>query len=406
MEPGHFEQRVLIAGGGPAGMMLGYLLARAGIGVTVLEKHADFLRDFRGDTVHPSTMEVLHDLGLIERFLTRPHDELREIRGMVGGQLITITNLGHLPVRCPFIALMPQWEFLDFLAEEARAYPAFRLEMGTGALDIVEDGGVVTGLRIQRHGVEEDWYASLVVAADGRSSVIRDRAGLKVNEIGTPIDVLWMRVPKTSETVNVPLGNVVAGRVFVALDRGDYYQCAFVIGKGAFDEIRTQGLDAFRREIVRAAPSLASGVGAIMSWDEVRLLTVKIDHLTKWHRPGLLCIGDAAHAMSPIGGIGINLAIQDAVAAANILIPALRRGTVTDADLAAVQKRREWPTRATQRAQAFAQDQIIRRVLERKAPINGAPWPLRMLNRFPILRRIPARFLGMGLRPEHPTSLG
>jgi 2-polyprenyl-6-methoxyphenol hydroxylase-like FAD-dependent oxidoreductase len=392
---------ILIAGGGPAGMMLGYLLARAGISVTVLEKHSDFLRDFRGDTVHPSTMEILHELGLIDRFLARPHTELREIQGMVGGELVTITNLSHLPVRCPFIALMPQWEFLNFLAEEARAYPSFRLEMATEARDIIEENGVVTGLR-----TTEDRHAALVVAADGRRSVIRDRAGLEVNEIGTPIDVLWMRVPKTSETVNVPLGNVVAGRVFVALDRGDYYQCAFVIAKGAFEEIKSQGLEAFRREIVRASPNLAGGVGAtdsIASWDDVKLLTVKIDHLTKWHRPGLLCIGDAAHAMSPIGGIGINLAIQDAVAAANVLIPAFRRGAVTDADLAQVQKRREWPTRATQRAQAFAQDQVIRRVLERTAPIAGAPWPLRMLNRFPPLRRIPARFLGMGLRPEHPA---
>lgn len=382
-------------------MMLGYLLARAGISVTVLEKHSDFLRDFRGDTVHPSTMEVLHELGLIDRFLARPHNELSEIRGSVGGELVTITNLSHLRVRCPFIALMPQWEFLDFLATEARAYPSFHLEMETEATDIIEEKGVVTGLRIRRHGSSEERLASLVIAADGRSSVIRERAGMKVNEIGTPIDVLWLRVPKTAETVDVPLGNVVAGRVFVALDRGDYYQCAFVIAKGAFDEIKAAGLEAFRREIVRASPNLAGGVAAIGSWDDVKLLTVKIDHLTTWHRPGLLCIGDAAHAMSPIGGIGINLAIQDAVAAANVLIPALRRGPVTDADLAAIQKRREWPTRATQRAQAFAQDQIIRRVLERKDPISGAPWPLRLLNRFPALRRIPARFLGLGLRPEH-----
>jgi 2-polyprenyl-6-methoxyphenol hydroxylase-like FAD-dependent oxidoreductase len=393
---------VLIAGGGPAGMMLGYLLARAGIEVTVLEKHSDFLRDFRGDTVHPSTMEILNELGLIDRFLARPHEEFHQVQLAVGGELLTVADLTHLRVRCPFIALMPQWEFLNFLAEEARAYPAFHLEMETDATDIIEERGVVTGLKIRHGGITEDRRASLVVAADGRSSIIRDRAGLTVNEIGTPIDVLWMRVPKTAETVNVPLGNVVAGRVFIALDRRDYYQCAFVIAKGAFDEIKSHGLDAFRQEIVRASPNLAGGVGAITSWDEVKLLTVKIDRLTEWHRPGLLCIGDAAHAMSPIGGIGINLAIQDAVAAANTLIPPLRRGAVTDADLAAVQRRREWPTRATQRFQAFAQNQIIRRVLERTAPIAGAPWPLRLLNRVPLLRRVPARFLGMGLRPERP----
>ena len=401
--PDPITTTVAIAGGGPAGMMAGLLLARAGIDVTVLEKHSDFLRDFRGDTVHPSTMEVLHELGLIERFLARPHNELREIHGMVGGERVTITNLSHLPVRCPFIALMPQWEFLNFLAEEAKVYPAFHLEMNAEALDIVLGNGVVTGLRIRHDGAEEDRPASLVVAADGRSSIIRERAGLTVDEIGTPIDVLWMHVPKTAETGDVPLGNVVAGRLFVALDRGDYFQCGFVIAKGAFDEIKSHGLDAFRQEIVRVAPGLAGSVGAITSWDEVKLLTVKIDHLREWHRPGLLCIGDAAHAMSPIGGIGINLAIQDAVAAANLLIPALRRGAVTDADLAAVQKRREWPTRATQRFQAVAQNQVIRRVLERKAPITGAPWPVRMLTRFPVLRRIPARFLGMGIRPEHPS---
>ena len=386
-------------------MMLGYLLARAGVEVTVLEKHADFLRDFRGDTVHPSTMEILNELGLIDRFLARPHDELQRITGSIGGEEFTAGDFSHLPVRCPFIALMPQWDFLNFLAEEARAFPAFRLEMETEARDIIEENGVVTGLRITRNGATEDRRASLVIAADGRGSVIRARAGLEVKEIGTPIDVLWMRVPKPASRPHVPLGNVVAGRLFVALDRGDYYQCGFVIAKGAFEEIRTNGIPAFRDEIVRVAPGLASTVGDIVDWDQVKLLTVKIDHLTRWHRPGLLCIGDAAHAMSPIGGIGINLAIQDAVAAANILIPKLRAGMVTDRDLGAVQTRREWPTVATQRLQAFLQNQIIRRVLLRTAPITGIPWPMRLLLRMPFLSRIPARTLGMGLRPEHPEWL-
>ena len=392
---------ILIAGGGPAGMMLGYLLARAGIPVTVLEKHKDFLRDFRGDTVHPSTMEILTELGLIDRFLTRPHNEMRRVTGSIGGEEFTAGDFSHLPVRCPFIALMPQWEFLNFLAEEAKVYPAFHLEMETEARDVIEENGVVTGLRIARNGVREDRPASLVVAADGRASVIRARAGLEVKEIGTPIDVLWMRVPKPSADAHVPLGNVVAGRLFVALDRGDYYQCGFVIAKGAFDEIRANGIAAFRDEIVRVSPALAPTVGDIVDWDQVKLLTVKIDHLTRWHRPGLLCIGDAAHAMSPVGGIGINLAIQDAVATANILVPRLRAGAVTDSDLAAVQARREWPTLMTQRMQAFLQNQIIRRVLLRTAPIRGIPWPMRLLIRVPFLSRIPARTLGMGLRPEH-----
>jgi 2-polyprenyl-6-methoxyphenol hydroxylase-like FAD-dependent oxidoreductase len=393
---------VLIAGGGPAGMMLGYLLARAGIGVTVLEKHADFLRDFRGDTVHPSTMEVLYELGLIERFLKRPHDEIRRVTGSIGGEEFTAGDFSHLPVHCPFIALMPQWEFLNFLAEEARAFPAFHLEMETEAVDIIEEDGAVSGLKVSHSGVTEDRRASLVVACDGRSSVIRQRAGLTVEEIGTPIDVLWMRVPKPAGNPRVPLGNAVAGRLFVALDRGDYYQCGFVIAKGAFDEIRAKGISAFRDEIVRVSPALAPTVRDIVDWDQVKLLTVKIDHLTRWHRPGLLCIGDAAHAMSPVGGIGINLAIQDAVAAANILIPKLRAGRVTNDDLAAVQARREWPTLATQRVQAFIQNQIIRRVLLSTTPITGLPWPVRLLVRAPVLTRLPARFLGMGLRPEKP----
>ncbi len=395
---------VLIAGGGPAGMMLAYQLARAGITVRVLEKHADFLRDFRGDTVHPSTMEVLHELGLIDRFLERPHNRLYEGRGQVGGEQATIIDLSHLPVRCPFIAMMPQWEFLDFLVAEARKYPAFSLEMNTEATGLVIEDGTVRGLRINTPRGAELRRGTLVIAADGRSSVLRKAAGLIVEEIGAPIDVLWMRVPKPSETPTMPLGNVVRGRVFVALDRGEYYQCAFVITKGTADEIRNAGLEAFRAEIVRVAPGLRSTVGEIVSWEQVKLLTVKIDRLRKWFTPGLLCIGDAAHAMSPVGGIGINLAIQDAVAAANILIPAFRRGGPTTADLAAVQKRRDWPTRATQAAQAFAQNQIIRRVLSPGPPIVGAPWPLRFLDRHPRLRRVPARFLGLGLRPEHIRS--
>ncbi len=395
---------MLIAGGGPAGMMLGYLLARAGIHVTVLEKHADFLRDFRGDTVHPSTMEVLHELGIIDGFLARPHTRIYEGRAQVGGEQATVIDLSHLPVRCPFIAMMPQWEFLDFLVTEARKYPGFALEMEAEAVDLIKDAETVCGVRVKTPRGVEERRADLVIAADGRGSALRQAAGLIVEEIGTPIDVLWMRVPKPSDAPVMPLGNIVRGRLFVSFDRGDYYQCAFVIAKGSVDDIRLAGLDAFRDEIVRVAPALRPTVGEIVSWDQVKLLTVKIDRLRTWFVPGLLCIGDAAHAMSPVGGIGINLAIQDAVAAANILIPAFRRGRPTTADLAAIQKRREWPTRATQAMQAFAQNQIIRRVLEPGPPITGAPWPMRFLDRHPRLRRLPARFLGLGLRPEHIRS--
>lgn len=385
-------------------MMLAYQMARAGIIVRVLEKHADFLRDFRGDTVHPSTMEVLHELGIIDAFLERPHNRLYEGRAEIGGEQATVIDLSHLPVRCPFIAMMPQWEFLDFLVTEARKFPSFSLEMKTEAVDLVIEDGAVRGVRVNTPRGAEIYTSDLVIAADGRGSALRKAAGLIVDEIGTPIDVLWMRVPKGPDAPVMPLGNIVRGRIFVAFDRGDYYQCGFVIAKGTADEIRRAGIEAFREEIVRVAPRLRPTVGEIVSWDQVKLLTVKIDRLRKWFAPGLLCIGDAAHAMSPVGGIGINLAIQDAVAAANILIPAFRRGGPTTADLAAVQKRRQWPTRATQAMQAFAQNQIIRRVLQPGPPILGAPWPMRFLDRHPRLRRVPARFLGLGLRPEHIRS--
>jgi 2-polyprenyl-6-methoxyphenol hydroxylase-like FAD-dependent oxidoreductase len=392
---------VLIAGGGPAGMMLGYLLAGCGVEVTVFEKHADFLRDFRGDTVHPSTLEVIDELGLAERFLARPHDEIREVRGAIGGEGITLADMRHLPVHHPFVALMPQWDFLDFLADEARQYSTFHLEMETEAVGVVERDGRVVGLTVKHDGRIQDRDAELVVAADGRHSTIRDAAGFSSETIGSPIDVLWLRLPKPDEATTIPLGNVVAGRLFVTLDRGDYLQCAFVIDKGAFDDVKAAGLAAFREEIARVAPHLRESAETVTDWDQVKLLTVTIDRLRRWHRPGLLCIGDAAHAMSPIGGIGINLAIQDAVAAANLLAAPLLAGRLTDADLAAVETRRRWPTRVTQRVQATIQDQIIQRILRSTDPIRGVPFPLRFFRWFPILRRIPARFIGLGVRPEH-----
>jgi 2-polyprenyl-6-methoxyphenol hydroxylase-like FAD-dependent oxidoreductase len=390
-----------IAGGGPAGVVLGYLLARAGVETRVLEKHGDFLRDFRGDTVHPSTLDVIAELGLLDAFLARPHDELREIRGQINGTVVSVADFSHVPARCKFIALMPQWDFLNFFADAGRALPAFHLEMNADVTDLIEEQGRIVGVRAQTPAGPIDIRATLVVGADGRSSLVRDKAGLQVDDIGVPIDVLWMRLTKRSDDVAQPLGNIVNGRVFVALDRGDYYQCAFVIAKGQFEDIQRAGLPAFHREIVRVAPGLASSVGEIASWDDVKLLTVKIDRLRHWHRPGLLCIGDAAHAMSPIGGIGINLAIQDAVAAANILAPRFKAGTVSVADLAAVERRRMWPTRVTQRVQILIQNNAIAPILAGSLPTTRPPAFFRMVRRLPILRRLGARFIGLGVRPEH-----
>ncbi|MEZ5316185.1 MAG: FAD-dependent oxidoreductase [Vicinamibacterales bacterium] len=397
----------LIAGGGPAGMMLGVLLARAGVEVCVLEKHADFLRDFRGDTVHPSTLEVLHEMGVLDAFLERPHQEVRVLRGRVGTRELTLADFSHLPTRCRFIAFMPQWDFLDFLAAEGRRHPGFHLAMETEVVDLVQSGDRVVGFRALQRGREVELFADLSIGADGRGSVVRARAGLPRRELGAPIDVLWLRLPKADGDPSVPLGRVVPGRVFITLDRGDYWQCAFVIAKGGLDTMKARGLPAFRDEIVRAAPELRDRVGALDDWDDVKLLTVKVDRLERWWRDGLLCIGDAAHAMSPIGGVGINLAIQDAVAAANRLAIPLGSGSVTAGDLDAVQRRRAWPTRVTQAVQVLLQDQVIRRVLDqdRDQPLH-VPLPLRALDRWPRLRRLPARLIGLGARPEHLRQKG
>jgi 2-polyprenyl-6-methoxyphenol hydroxylase-like FAD-dependent oxidoreductase len=395
------DTRCCIAGGGPAGMMLGVLLARAGVPVVVLEKHGDFLRDFRGDTVHPSTLEVIHELGVLDAFLARPHSELREVRGMIGNERVTLADFSHLPVQAPFIAMVPQWEFLDFLADLGRNYETFQLLMRAEVFALIERDGRVAGVRAQTPQGPIDIHAGLVVGADGRASTVRSLGRLPIKEIGAPIDVLWMRLSKHPEdAATAALGNVRNGHVFVMLDRGDYWQCAYVIRKGGYDELRRTGLDAFRAEIVSVVPFLSDRVGEIRSWDDVKLLTVKIDRLRQWHRPGLLCIGDAAHAMSPVGGVGINLAIQDAVAAANILAEPLRRGTPSAADLQAVQRRREFPARVTQRAQVFIQERILFRTL--KGGVSPKlPLLARLLNRFPVLRRIPARLVGLGVRPEH-----
>jgi 2-polyprenyl-6-methoxyphenol hydroxylase-like FAD-dependent oxidoreductase len=397
------ETRCCIAGGGPAGMMLGLLLARAGVPVLVLEKHEDFLRDFRGDTVHPSTLEVIHELGVLEEFLKRPHSELRELRGMIGNEPVTIADFSHLPVKCPFIAMVPQWDFLNFLVAQGRRYPTFQLVMRAEVFDLIERDGRITGVRAQTPDGPIDAHADLVIGADGRSSIVRSLARLPIEDIGAPIDVLWMRLSKRATDAGASLGNIRNGHVFVMLDRGDYWQCAYVIPKDGYEALRRVGLEAFRAEIVGVVPFLADRVAEITSWDHVKLLTVRIDRLKQWHRPGLLCIGDAAHAMSPVGGVGINLAIQDAVAAANILYRPLRQGAPSAAYLEAVQRRRELPTRITQRMQVVMQNRVIFRTLTSGAP-TSLPWPARLLRDYPILRRIPARLVGMGFRPEHVRS--
>ena len=405
MSPDPMTTSCCIAGGGPAGMMLGVLLARAGIPVVVLEKHADFLRDFRGDTVHPSTMEVIHELGVLDEFLARPHSELREARGVVGDERVTLADFSHLPVHAPFIAMVPQWHFLDFLAEHGRRYPTFTLMMQAEVFELVERDARVVGVRAQTPHGPMQIDANLIVGADGRTSTVRSLARMRVDDIGAPIDVLWMRLSKHPEdSAEAALGNIRNGHIFVMLDRGNYWQCAFVIPKGGYDDLRRAGLDAFRAQIVGIVPWLGNRVREITSWSEVKLLTVKVDRLPQWHRPGLLCIGDAAHAMSPVGGVGINLAIQDAVAAANILWRPLQRGTPSAADLQAVQRRRELPTRVTQAVQVFVQKNVLFKTIKGGGVPTKLPTVVRLLNRYPWLRRIPARFVGLGIRPEHVRS--
>lgn len=392
-----------IVGGGPAGMMLGFLLARAGVDVVVLEKHADFFRDFRGDTIHPSTLEVMHELGLLDAFLKLPHQKVREIGGIVGDEMVIFADFTHLPTHCDFIAFIPQWDFLDFLADQGKRYSGFKLMMQAEVDDLLWDGDTVIGLRAKLPDGTLEVRADLVVGADGRRSTVRERAGLEVEDLGAPMDVLWMRLSKKPGDGSQTLGRIQAGRLFVMLDRGDYWQCAYVIPKGGFERLRAEGIGAFRKDLVALNPALADRVNELASWDDVKLLTVRVDRLKRWYCPGLLCIGDAAHAMSPVGGVGINLAIQDAVAAANILWEPLRKGPVSEEVLAQVQKRRQWPTQMTQAVQLFVQRRIISNVLSMtQAP--RPPYFLALLNRFPFLRRFPARLIGMGFRPEHVRS--
>ncbi len=394
-----------IAGGGPAGMMLGYLLARAGVRTVVLEKHDDFLRDFRGDTVHPSTLRILDDCGLLDAFLERPHQKLRRVGAAFGEQTLTIADFSGLPERYAFIAFMPQWEFLDFIADEARKLPAFTLRMRVAATGLMEEGGAVVGVKAQGSEGDIEVRAALTVGADGRHSTLRDAAALPVEHVGAPIDVLWFRVGRDPGDGEAPLGRVVPGRFIVTLDRGDYWQCAFVIDKGGADRTRARGIEAFRAEVAAAVPVLAPHVGDIASFDDVKLLVVAVDRLTRWSRSGLLCIGDAAHAMSPVGGVGINLAIQDAVAAANALAAPLRAGTVDADALDAVRRRRLWPTRVTQAMQVQIQNNVLVPALS-AAPGGEvhAPWPMQLVSHVPLLQRSVARLLGMGVRPERVES--
>jgi 2-polyprenyl-6-methoxyphenol hydroxylase-like FAD-dependent oxidoreductase len=380
--------------------MLGYLLARAGVDVIVCEKHADFLRDFRGDTVHPSTLEIMHELGLAERLLALPHQKIERLSGAVGDTTIPFADFSKLPVHYPFIALMPQWDFLNFLTAEAKAFSNFTLLMRTEVTGTVDEGGKVRGIRTRSPQGDVDIKADLVIAADGRRSIVRASGGFVVQDIGAPMDVLWFRMPRKPGDPDQTGGRFGAGSIFVQINRGDYWQCAYVIPKGSVEEVHGRGLEAFRADIVRQAPFLADRGAEIASFDDVKLLTVGIDRLTRWYKPGLLCIGDAAHTMSPVGGVGINLAIQDAVAAGNLLAEPLRKGTVTDADLAAVQARRELPVKIVQGIQVFIQKRVISVLLAKRGEVK-APAFLRLLSLVPFLQQIPARVLGLGLRREH-----
>ena len=381
-------------------MMLGFLLARAGVDVVVLEKHADFLRDFRGDTIHPSTLELMYELGLLEEFLKRPHQEVRELAGQVGEETVKIADFTHLPTQCKFLALMPQWDFLNFIVEQGRRYPHFQVKMKAEAVDLIEQDGRVVGVSAKTPDGAMEIRALLTVGADGRRSVVRERAGFEVMDLGAPMDVLWMRISRLPSDPGQSLGHIEAGRMLVMIDREDYWQCGFIIPKGGMDEIRERGIEQFREDIATLQPYLRDRVSELQDWSDVSLLTVIVDRLQQWSRPGLLCIGDAAHAMSPVGGVGINLAIQDAVAAANILGAKLAAGSLREQDLLAVQRRREFPTRATQWLQILVQNRVVRRVLASAQPLT-VPWPLKLMQRWPVLRRIPARVIGMGFRPEH-----
>jgi len=384
-------------------MMLGLLMARAGVKTTVLEKHADFLRDFRGDTIHPSTLELMHELSLLEAFLQLPHQKAYHLSAQFGARNLRIADFSHLPVKCGFIAFMPQWDFLDFLANEARNYTDFDLRMRSDVAELLDDNGQIRGVRATTPDGLLEVRADLVVAADGRGSTVRELSGLALDTLGAPMDVLWFRLSRRDGDPEEPMGRFAAGNVFIMIVRKEHWQCGFVIPKGSLAEVQAAGLPALQQKIVDLAPFVADRIEEIKQWDDVKLLTVAVNRMPRWHRSGVLCIGDAAHAMSPIGGVGINLAIQDAVASANLLAAKLKQGAVTDDDLAAVQKRREWPTRVTQRVQILIQNRVISSVLAGNRELTP-PLPLRVVAATPLLQRLPARLIGLGVRPEHVQS--
>jgi 2-polyprenyl-6-methoxyphenol hydroxylase-like FAD-dependent oxidoreductase len=396
------QTRCVIVGGGPAGMMAGYLLARAGVPVVVLEKHRDFFRDFRGDTIHPSTLELMHELGLLDELLQQPHQQLRELRGIINGHAVPIADFSRLPTRCKFIAFMPQWDFLNFLSSHAKRFPDFQLLMDHEVVDLIFEKDRVIGVRARTPRGEVEVRADLVIGCDGRSSMVRNRGGFQVREYGVAIDALWIRIAKRADDPEQTFGFFRHGKLLVLIDRGDYWQCGYVIPKGDFNKVKTQGLSQFQDDLVAMADFLRDRVSELDDWDKIKLLTVQINRLRDWCREGLLCIGDAAHAMSPAGGVGINLAIQDSVATANLLAEKLRRGPVSVADLRKVQQRREWPAVVIQYMQVL----VHKYVVTGRQTREGANLPLlpRLLKNFRILRQLPARLVGIGPRPEHFQS--